>query len=108
MQLAVFRSQITHLELHSIMTKLEQRFRETLDFIKHADGDFNPSNQLKLDMYALYKQATEGDVHGKKPGLVDVVGKAKYTAWSKLKGTSCEQAMQQYVDEVDAFRDSLN
>ncbi len=57
-----------------------------------------PDNETLLKLYALYKQSTSGDVSGSKPGAFDMVGQAKYTAWSKLKGTSAEQAMQQYIN----------
>jgi acyl-CoA-binding protein len=86
------------------VSKLQKQFEDTLGYIKNADGDFKPSNDLKLEMYALFKQATEGDVSGKKPGMMDLVGKAKYSAWAKLKGTSSEEAMQTYIDKVNAYK----
>ncbi|MGX5672839.1 acyl-CoA-binding protein [Thermomonas sp. XSG] len=59
-----------------------------------------PDNDTLLRLYALYKQGSEGDVSGPKPGFFDFVGTAKYEAWAKLKGTAQEQAMQHYVDLV--------
>ena len=59
-----------------------------------------PDNDTLLRLYALYKQGSEGDVSGPKPGFFDFVGTAKYEAWAKLKGTAQEQAMQKYVDLV--------
>lgn len=59
-----------------------------------------PDNDTLLRLYALYKQGSEGDVSGPKPGFFDFVGTAKYEAWGKLAGTSQEQAMQKYVDLV--------
>lgn len=59
-----------------------------------------PDNDTLLKLYALYKQASEGDVSGAKPGMFDMVAQAKYQAWSKLKGTDQEQAMQQYIELV--------
>ena len=59
-----------------------------------------PSNELKLRLYAHYKQATEGDVKGDKPGFFDFVGSAKYEAWEKLQGMSQDQARKKYVDLV--------
>lgn len=56
-----------------------------------------PDNDTLLKLYALYKQGSEGDVSGPKPGFFDFVGNAKYEAWSKLAGTSREDAMQKYV-----------
>ncbi len=60
-----------------------------------------PSNDELLKLYALYKQATEGDVQGERPGGFDFKGIAKYDAWSALKGKSREQAMQEYIDLVN-------
>jgi acyl-CoA-binding protein len=59
-----------------------------------------PDNQTLLRIYALFKQATDGDVSGKRPGFTDLVGRAKYDAWAGLHGTSVEAAMQAYVDLV--------
>jgi len=59
-----------------------------------------PDNATLLKIYALYKQATEGDVEGKKPGFGDMVGRAKWDAWNGFKGTDKEGAMQQYIDLI--------
>ena len=59
-----------------------------------------PSDKELLELYGLYKQATEGDVSGPKPGLLDFKAKAKYQAWSALKGKSEEEAMKHYVASV--------
>ena len=56
-----------------------------------------PDNETLLKLYALYKQATSGDVNGPRPGAFDMVGQAKYTAWTKLKGIKQDAAMQQYI-----------
>lgn len=60
----------------------------------------DPGNDIKLKLYALYKQANDGDVHGDKPGFFDFVGTAKYDAWGKLKGLSSDDAMRQYIAVV--------
>ena len=60
-----------------------------------------PSNDQLLELYALYKQATEGDVTGSRPGMLDLKGRAKYDAWSKRKGASKDEAMKGYVALVD-------
>ncbi|CAA9350557.1 MAG: hypothetical protein AVDCRST_MAG71-2742 [uncultured Lysobacter sp.] len=57
-----------------------------------------PDNASLLRLYGLYKQATEGDVHGQKPGFFDFVGNAKYDAWETLRGMPQAHAMQAYVD----------
>jgi acyl-CoA-binding protein len=59
-----------------------------------------PDNDTMLRLYGLYKQGSEGDVKGPKPGFFDFVGTAKYEAWEKLAGTDAEQAMKKYVDLV--------
>ena len=59
-----------------------------------------PSNEDLLQLYALYKQATEGDVTGERPGGFDFKAIAKYDAWAEVKGQSKEQAMQEYVSLV--------
>lgn len=57
-----------------------------------------PSNDILLKLYALYKQATVGDVQGEKPGMFDFKASAKYAAWEQLKGTSTTQAQQDYIE----------
>lgn len=60
-----------------------------------------PSNEELLELYALYKQATEGDVTGERPGGFDFKAIAKYDAWEELKGRTKEQAMKEYITLVD-------
>jgi diazepam-binding inhibitor (GABA receptor modulating acyl-CoA-binding protein) len=60
-----------------------------------------PSNEFLLELYALYKQATAGDVDGKRPGMMDFKGRAKYDAWSERKGISKDDAMTKYVALVE-------
>ncbi|HUR40774.1 MAG TPA: acyl-CoA-binding protein [Verrucomicrobiae bacterium] len=62
-----------------------------------------PSNEDFLFLYAHFKQANGGDAKGDRPGMLDMVGRAKYDAWAKLKGVKPEQAMQKYVDKVTAL-----
>ena len=59
-----------------------------------------PDNQTLLKIYSLFKQATEGDVSGKRPGFTDLIGRAKYDAWASLQGTSCDAAKQAYIDLI--------
>ena len=61
-------------------------------------------NDVKLKLYGLFKQAGAGDVAGPRPGLTDLVGRAKYDAWAALKGTNPEDAMQRYVDLVESLK----
>ena len=63
-----------------------------------------PDNDTLLQIYALYKQATAGDVMGTRPGFTDFVGRAKYDAWARLKGAAREQAMRDYIALVESLR----
>ncbi len=83
------------------MSDLKAQFEATVKMVQSGEGDFKPSNELKLEMYALFKQATEGDVNGKKPGLTDFVGRMKYSAWENVKGMTSEKAMQTYINKVN-------
>ncbi len=63
-----------------------------------------PDNQSMLQLYSLYKQATAGDVTGSRPGMLAMVERAKYDAWTALRGMSKDSAMQSYVDLVERLR----
>ena len=63
-----------------------------------------PDNATLLKIYALYKQATEGDNEAKKPSFTDMVGRAKWDAWEKLKDMSLDDAKQQYIDLIESLR----
>lgn len=63
-----------------------------------------PDNATLLQIYALYKQATEGDASGKRPGFGDLVGRAKWDAWNELKGRDAASAMQEYVDLIESLK----
>ena len=63
-----------------------------------------PNNENLLKLYAFYKQATVGDVTGKRPGFADLVGRAKYDAWAERKGLSQDEAMQAYVNLVETLK----
>lgn len=64
-----------------------------------------PSNETLLQLYSLYKQSTEGDVSGEAPSNpFDFVNKAKYDAWSSLKGKSSADAMNEYVELVNKLK----
>ena len=73
-------------------------------FVKAAADSKNlterPDNATLLRIYALYKQGSSGDNTEKKPGFSDMVARAKWDAWNKLKGTSVDDAMQQYIDLI--------
>jgi len=81
------------------MPDLKKQFDDAAAAVLKAKKD--PGNDLKLKLYANFKQATEGDVKGEKPGFTDFVNRAKYEAWAKLKGTAPEEAMKAYVKLVE-------
>lgn len=83
------------------MSKLQQEFAAAAEQAKQLQK--RPDNQTLLKLYALYKQATAGDVTGSRPGGFDFAGNAKYDAWAALKGTSADEAMQAYVELVRAL-----
>ena len=84
------------------MSKLQASFEKAAEDIKKLSE--RPDNDTLLKLYALYTQGADGDVSGPKPGFFDFVGTAKYEAWSKLKGTGKEDAMQKYIDLVAKLR----
>jgi len=80
------------------MSDLKKKFDKAVSDVKKLSED--PDNATKLRLYALFKQASSGDVEGKRPGFTDMVGRAKFDAWAALKGTSADSAMKQYADLV--------
>ena len=80
------------------MSDIESAFATALEDVEQLPD--RPGNQDQLRLYALYKQATVGDVGGDRPGMMDFVKRAKYDAWAELEGTSKQDAMQSYVDLV--------
>jgi acyl-CoA-binding protein len=81
------------------MSDLKARFEAAAAAVKNLTQD--PGSDVKLELYALYKQALEGDVQGKRPGFADMIGRAKYDAWARLRGASVEEAMKRYVEVAD-------
>ena len=81
---------------------LETAFSQAMQDVQGLDERPSVENLLKL--YALFKQATEGDVSQPKPGFSDLVGRAKWDAWNALKGQSSETAQQGYIDLINSLR----
>ena len=79
------------------MSDLATKFAEAQARIKPVTG---LGNDVMLEMYALFKQATIGDATGDRPGMMDLRGRAKYDAWARHKGQSKDAAMQAYIDLV--------
>lgn len=83
--------------------ELVQQFEDAVATSKSLSE--RPSNDTLLQLYSLYKQASEGDVNAESPSNpFDFVAKAKYEAWEALKGTSKEKAMQDYIDLINKLR----
>ncbi len=78
---------------------LKERFASAAARVEKLET--RPSNEKLLALYALYKQATTGDVTGSRPGLLDPKGRAKYDAWAARQGMSKDDAMASYVKLVD-------
>ena len=84
------------------MSDLASRFQTAVEDSKKLSK--RPDNDPMLRLCAYFKQGSVGDVEGKRPGFTDLVGRAKYDAWAKLKGAAKEEAMQQYVDLVESLK----
>ena len=84
------------------MADLKSRFERAVADSKQLPE--KPDNMTLLKIYALYKQASEGDVEGKRPGFSDMVGRAKWDAWNEAKGKSKDDAMQEYVDLIESLK----
>jgi len=85
----------------SLMTELEQNFEAAKKRVLELPA--KPSNEKMLELYALNKQATIGDINVDKPAMFDFVAAAKYNAWKAKTGLGKEEAMQQYIDYVNSL-----
>lgn len=84
------------------MSELAARFEACVAASKTLKD--RPANDVLLRLYALYKQASAGDVEGRRPGFTDMVGRAKYDAWAARKGLGKDDAMSQYIALVDSLK----
>jgi diazepam-binding inhibitor (GABA receptor modulator, acyl-CoA-binding protein) len=84
------------------MANLKAQFEAAMADSKNLSE--RPDNATLLKIYSLYKQGSAGDNTEKKPGFTDMVGRAKWDAWNGLKGTSTDDAMQQYVELIDSLK----
>ena len=85
------------------MADLKKQFEQAVADSKTLPE--KPDNMTLLKLYALYKQASSGDVEGKRPGFTDMVGRAKWDAWNEVKGRSSDEAMQGYIDLIESLQD---
>jgi diazepam-binding inhibitor (GABA receptor modulating acyl-CoA-binding protein) len=83
------------------MADLKAQFEAAVADAKNLSE--RPDNATLLKLYAFYKQGSSGDNTEAKPGFSDMVGRAKWDAWSKLKGTANDDAMQQYIDLIGSL-----
>ncbi len=83
------------------MSDLKEQFELAAITVKSLEE--RPDNDTLLQLYALFKQGSEGDISGERPPFFDFVAGAKYDAWEKLKGTGQEEAKQRYVDLVTSL-----
>ena len=81
---------------------LQEQFTQAQQDSKNLSE--RPDNMTLLKIYALFKQGSVGDVSGERPGMTDFVNRAKYDAWAALKGTSQEDAQQQYIDLIEELK----
>ena len=84
------------------MSDLTERFNQAVAQSKQLTE--RPDNKTLLKIYSLFKQGTEGDNTGKRPGFTDLVGRAKFDAWAELKGTSKDKAMTDYIDLINSLK----
>ncbi|MDP9045323.1 MAG: acyl-CoA-binding protein [Pseudomonadota bacterium] len=84
------------------MNELKTRFEQAVAASRRLPEA--PDNMTLLKLYGLYKQATEGDATGTRPGVADLIGRAKWDAWNEMKGRGRELAMQEYIDLVESLK----
>ncbi len=86
------------------MSDLSAQFEQAAQDVQQLPK--RPGNDVMLKLYALYKQASVGNVSGARPSVLDMTGRLKYDAWAKLKGTDANQAMADYIALVDQLKAS--
>ncbi|CAG9840124.1 unnamed protein product [Diabrotica balteata] len=84
---------------------LDERFQKAADDIKNLKS--KPTDNDLLEIYGLFKQATEGDITTARPGLLDLKGKAKWDSWNSRKGVDKDKAKEEYIAKVQSLIDSI-
>jgi len=84
------------------MSSLDERFQAAVGIVQNLpkDGPLTTTNEQKLKFYALYKQATIGDVNTERPGFFHLIEKAKWDAWKSVEGTSSDEAKEKYIETL--------
>ena len=85
------------------MSSLEEEFQAAAETARN-DLPSSLSNDVKGQIYGLFKQATEGDVTGDRPSFIQPTARMKYDAWKKVEGLSKEDAMKQYVEYIQSLK----
>ena len=88
------------------MTEINSQFEQAAIAVKSLPE--RPDNDTMLQLYALFKQGSSGDISGDKPGFFDFVATAKYEAWERIKGLSQDDAKNQYIDLVRKLGGSVD
>ena len=83
-------------------TDLQKQFEQAAQDVMNLPK--RPDDKTLLRLYGLYKQATEGNVQGRRPGFSDFKGRAKYDAWARLRGKSSTWAMEEYLKLVGMLK----
>jgi diazepam-binding inhibitor (GABA receptor modulating acyl-CoA-binding protein) len=84
------------------VSTLDEQFQQAVAGSKSLPE--RPDNMTLLKLYALYKQGSEGDATGSRPGFTDMVGRAKWDAWNELKGQLSDEAKQAYIDLIEDLK----
>jgi len=85
------------------MTSIQTQFQHTVDHVNNTESTTKPSPADQLEIYSLYKQASQGDVTGNAPSMLNPIGRAKHKAWAEKKGLSQEEAMQAYIQKIESM-----
>ncbi|XP_063600149.1 acyl-CoA-binding domain-containing protein 5-like isoform X3 [Penaeus indicus] len=87
----------------------EDKFQAAVNIIRSLpkDGPYQPSHDMMLKFYALYKQAVEGPCNEPKPAFYEVVRGYKWRAWSSLGNMSKAEAMNTYVEELKKIIETM-
>merc|ERR1711892_1586736 len=91
-------------DLLDVIMGLEEDFQVAVDEVSNKINK-NMSNDELKEVYALYKQATVGDINTSRPGMLDLKGKAKWDAWNTKKGTSQDEAKQKYIELANQLKE---
>ncbi|KAM1784425.1 hypothetical protein FF1_037385 [Malus domestica] len=80
----------------------EARYMEEFD--EHAEKaktlPKSTTNENKLNLYGLHKQATVGAVSTSRPGMFNMKDRVMWDAWKAVEGKSKEEAMGDYITKV--------